>query len=157
MGIGVSMSGILTLSACPSGLRVSIWRLFGPFSRPFFVPWEDIRSEKQKVLFIEQAKLTFGSPAAGTLKIFSSVWDVLQGVRKLRDAKEARDRLRQALSKMLLQQGLIPAAIAAAFFYFAPKLLNNGVGPPLWVCLIFPGLVFAIGPLVQYLRLRPRL
>ena len=28
------MNGILSLSACPSGLRIGIWRIFGAFQRP---------------------------------------------------------------------------------------------------------------------------
>jgi hypothetical protein len=35
----VSMHGTLTLSLCPSGLRVGIMKLFGPFQKDFLVPW----------------------------------------------------------------------------------------------------------------------
>jgi hypothetical protein len=38
MGKGVNMSGILRLSACRSGLRIGIARMFGPFQKPFLVP-----------------------------------------------------------------------------------------------------------------------
>ena len=38
----VSMSRILTLSVCPTGLRIGIMRIFGPFSRDFLVPWDEI-------------------------------------------------------------------------------------------------------------------
>ena len=42
MALGIGMKSILTLSVCSSGLRVGITRVFGPFCRDFFVPWEAI-------------------------------------------------------------------------------------------------------------------
>src|SRR4051794_6773901 len=51
MGMGVSLSGILTLSACSSGLRIGIFRLFGLFQRPFFVPWDEIEAEQTTLFF----------------------------------------------------------------------------------------------------------
>ena len=69
MGLGVIMSRILILGVCPSGLRVGIMRVFGPFCRDFFVPWEDIRITRRSVLFWPVAKLQFGSSAIGSLTI----------------------------------------------------------------------------------------
>jgi hypothetical protein len=69
MGLGVSMRGILALSVCPSGLRVGIMRVFGPFCRDFLVPWEAIRVTRKNVLFWPVAKLQFGYPAIGSLTI----------------------------------------------------------------------------------------
>jgi hypothetical protein len=40
MGLGVRMNHILKISVCPSGLRIGMSRVFGPFCRDFFVPWE---------------------------------------------------------------------------------------------------------------------
>src|SRR5437773_794447 len=42
MGKGVWFRSVLRLSACRSGLRVSMNRFLGPFCRDFFVPWESI-------------------------------------------------------------------------------------------------------------------
>src|ERR1700691_5039150 len=64
---GVSMRGILKLSVCPSGLRIGIMRIFGPFCRDFFVPWEEIRATRATVWFQPVAKLEFGSPMIGSL------------------------------------------------------------------------------------------
>jgi hypothetical protein len=69
MGLGVSMQGILTLDVCPSGLRIGIMRVFGPFCRDFFVPWEAIRVTRKTVLFWPVAKLQFGMPSMGSLTI----------------------------------------------------------------------------------------
>src|ERR1700682_651245 len=46
MALGVSMSGILNLGVCPSGLRIGMMRIFGIFSREFFVAWEEIMAER---------------------------------------------------------------------------------------------------------------
>lgn len=69
MGFGVSMQGILTFSVCPSGLRVGIMRVFGPFCRDFLVPWEALRVIRKSSLFGPVARLQFGYPAIGYLTI----------------------------------------------------------------------------------------
>jgi hypothetical protein len=63
------MRGILILSVCPTGLRVGMMRIFGPFCRDFFVPWESIAIIRKTVLFWPVAKLQFGNPVVGTLSI----------------------------------------------------------------------------------------
>jgi hypothetical protein len=63
----LNMRGILTLSACPSGLRVSIMRLFAPTARDFFVPWEAISVTREDAMFGQTAILKFGQPSIGTL------------------------------------------------------------------------------------------
>ena len=77
MGAGVSMNNILTLAACRTGLRVSIWRIFGPFDRPFFVPWEQISVRRAGGGFLKRATLTFGSPPAGKLQVSAGLADKL--------------------------------------------------------------------------------
>lgn len=69
--------GALKLSACRSGLRVGVNRLLGPFSRDFFVPWEEIRIERKVGFFEKLAELTFGEPRVGTLAIRAAVADKL--------------------------------------------------------------------------------
>jgi hypothetical protein len=77
MGMGVALNGILTLSACPSGLRISIWKIFGPFQRPLFIPWTDIRTTPSRSFLVSTVKLTFGTPPVGTLKIDARSWERL--------------------------------------------------------------------------------
>lgn len=84
MGAGVSMSNILTLAACRTGLRISIWRIFGPFDRPFFVPWEQIGVQRSGGAFLKRATLTFGSPPVGKLAISANLAD------KIADAAQNR-------------------------------------------------------------------
>src|SRR5262245_47403136 len=69
MGLGVNMNGILILSVCPNGLRVGMMRIFGPFCRSFLVPWESIAIVRKTTLFGAVAKLQFGNPAIGALRI----------------------------------------------------------------------------------------
>jgi hypothetical protein len=77
MGFGVSLNNVLRLSACPSGLRVGIFRLFGPFSRDFFVPWEVISITRRKYFFAHVAELQFGTPPNGTLVLQAKLADKL--------------------------------------------------------------------------------
>lgn len=68
------LRGILRLSVCPSGLRVGMFRLFGPFSRDFFVPWDEISvTRTQWFLMGEIAVMTFGEPPHGKLAVAASV------------------------------------------------------------------------------------
>ncbi len=73
MGLSVSMGAVLSLGACPSGLRVGIMRAFGPFSRPFFVPWSRISVVRSKGWFGPRADLQFGTPENGHLMIAAHV------------------------------------------------------------------------------------
>ena len=65
----VSMSSILRLEACPSGLRVGILKLFGPFCRDFLVPWNEIKVERNRRLFWKVAVLDLGA-GSGRLTLY---------------------------------------------------------------------------------------
>ena len=67
---GISFKGVLRLSACPSGLRVGMMRFFGPFSKNFLVPWEQISSKTEKrFLQGQMTEMRFGIPALGRLVV----------------------------------------------------------------------------------------
>jgi hypothetical protein len=72
-----NLRNVLTLSVCPLGLRVGMWRLMGPFCRDFFVPWQEISVERSPTLFGPGARLTFGNPAVGSLFLSGSLIDKL--------------------------------------------------------------------------------
>lgn len=55
----VNYGNCLQLDICPSGLRVAIWRFFGPFSPPFFVPWARIAVEEKRFLLWRFYRLSF--------------------------------------------------------------------------------------------------
>lgn len=69
MGWGVYMAGILTLSVCPSGLQIRIWRILGWFCKPIFVPWQDVRFIEKKGMFRPVVKFQFGMPERGSLTV----------------------------------------------------------------------------------------
>ena len=85
MGSTVSMRSVLWLSACESGLRVGILKIFGIFCKDFFVPWNALAVTRGRSLFFHTVELRFGSPSMGRLLISERDADQL--------AKAAGDRL----------------------------------------------------------------
>ena len=79
MGFGVNLNGILTLSACRSGLSIRIWRVFGPFQKPLLVPWSEITAQPSRTFFTKMVKLGLGNPPNGKLKINAVSWSKLVG------------------------------------------------------------------------------
>jgi len=77
MGMGVQLRGILTFSACPSGLRVGIARVFAPFSHPFFVPWSEIDARPRGGIFVDMIRLGLGNPEAGAMTVSARTWQRL--------------------------------------------------------------------------------
>ena len=69
--IGIGYGYSLHFDLCAPGLRVRVARLLGPFSRPFLVPWPEIRAEWKRFIFFRWIRLAFGDPVAGTLSISS--------------------------------------------------------------------------------------
>ena len=157
MGWGVSMSGILVLSACPSGLRIGIWKIFGPFSRPFFVPWAEIRAAPRQQFFQKMVRLGFGWPEGGVLSIDARAWARLveeAGLAK-GDPRVLPLETNGQLARSLILQWLIITCGAAAFYYFGSRQMGakDENGPPLALCILFPAIVFGIGQIVRFGRL----
>ncbi len=76
MGI-VNFNGILTLSACAGGLRVGVWRIFAPFSTPFFVPWDQITVTRGQRLFWKVATFNLGKVEGWQLTVGERIADRL--------------------------------------------------------------------------------
>jgi hypothetical protein len=150
---GVSMSGILCVQACPSGLRVGIWKLFGPFSRDFLVPWRDIRVERRRRLIWKVVDLKFED--TGNLELFDY----------------AANRIARAVPNYWPEAGPIPVetygqalweglklwlfatAIVAFFFTFAPRLLSGDeANIPLAMTLGFPAVVLGLVAAANFFR-----
>jgi len=68
-GMPVNFNGCLRYDVCPTGLRVAIWRIFGWFQQPFFVPWGHITAEEKKMLFLTGIRLRFTGWPDGELII----------------------------------------------------------------------------------------
>jgi hypothetical protein len=69
MGAGVRMNSILTFTLCRGGVRIAIWRIFGFFCAPFYVPWRDLSIRPARSLLIPRALLEFGHPAIGRMNV----------------------------------------------------------------------------------------
>jgi hypothetical protein len=155
MGLGVSMRGILTLAVCPTGLRVGIMRVFGPFCRDFFVPWEEIRVTRKIVLFWPVAKLQFGSPAVGTLTIPAHVANKLAHAATGHWPESGpfpEERPRDTFRRMLTHWAVMTCA-AALFFTLVPlAVAPSGGRPPIVVVILFSAIVFGLAALVRFVR-----
>ncbi|MGE0665473.1 MAG: hypothetical protein AB7O49_02845 [Sphingomonadales bacterium] len=78
LGPGISYRGVLRLEVCPSGLRVGVAWLLGPFCKDFLVPWSDISPSREKTLFWSSARLEFGAPRVGVLKMRPRLAEALE-------------------------------------------------------------------------------
>jgi hypothetical protein len=120
----VSMRGILKLSVCASGLRIGIMRIFGPFCRDFLVPWNEITVTRRDRYFWKVAKLSFGQPSNGNLKVFAEVADRMAraaGNRWPEQGSFPQETRSQSVSR-IAKQWVAMTALAAAFFIIAPRL-----------------------------------
>jgi hypothetical protein len=153
----VSMGGILKLQAYPSGLGVAIWRVFGPFQKPFKIPWNEIEAVKSSSFFVPMMKLRLGKHAIGTLKISARSWtrlvDAVPQTGSGRIQMPAVERVsRRATVQAMFLQWLVMTGLAGAFFYFALRQNGSEAPVPLAVCIGFPAVVFGIGQLMRYVR-----
>ena len=149
---GVNFNGILILSVCPDGLRVGVWRIFAPFARSIFVPWQALSVTRRNRILWKTAVLRFGA-SGPQLKIMSHVADRLAaavpgrwpepGVFRRETAAEAAIRIGG--------QWLVATAVAATFFTLAPWLGDpQGGNIPLAVTILFPAIAFGIVSLFRF-------
>jgi hypothetical protein len=153
--MAMGMNGILVFGACRSGLRVAIWRVFGPFSKPFLVPWSEISVRPTQIFFHPYARLGFGRPEAGVLSIQRNAWDrLVRGASQAAGSAvaEALPPIPQGrLASAYLLQWLALTAFGAAFFFLAPRLLSpSAARPSLILCIALPATVFGVGTLIRY-------
>lgn len=76
MGPSAHMNGVLRYSTCPSGLRIGIMRIFGPFSRDFFVPWSEM-SIARRDAWLAGSMVEFRFGSTGRLTIPAYIADKL--------------------------------------------------------------------------------
>jgi hypothetical protein len=148
----VSMNGILNLSVCPSGLRIGISRVFGPFSPPFFVPWREIRVERASRFYGERAVLYFGG---GRLTIAAFLADRLARASRGNWPEPGPFPAETPYEafKAVFREWVLTTGFASAFFIIAPRLSGAGENaPPIAVAVLFPGFVFGLASVVRYFR-----
>ena len=152
----VSMHGILTLSLCPSGLRVGIMKLFGPFVKDFLVPWNAISVSRKRILGWKYANLCFGE--YGKLRVSDLLADRLW--RTIPQSCPERGTPVAVTRKRLLRdyflKWLILTSAASAFFIIAPRIAVHGSGnyPPILVAILFPAITIGLVLAFQYFHPR---
>ena len=154
MGLGVHMNGILTLSACPGGLRVGIWRIFGPFSRDFFVPWSELTIARRNGFFGPRAELQFGRPTIGRLRIDGHIADRLGHAVAGHWPESAPLPPPETMGQIVRRLGfqwLIMTVLAAAFFSIPLLSAPANNHPPIVIAILFPAVVFGIATVVRFL------
>jgi hypothetical protein len=154
MGLGVGMRGILTLSVCPSGLRVGMMRIFGPFCRDFLVPWEDISVTRKTMFRWPFARLQFGNPVIGTLSIPAHLADQLAraALGRWPEAGPFPEATRTDTSRRLLLFWVIVACVAALFFMLVPlAFAPSGERLPTLLAIAVVAIVLGIVAIVQLL------
>jgi len=156
----VGARSLLTLSVCPSGLRVGMMRIFGPFSKDFLVPWHEISVARKDRFLWKVAKLSFGNPPAGSLTLMADLADHLARVagQSWPEAGSLPEETRTQASSRIFKQWVAMTGIAAMFFIVVSRLMTpNGTGrPPIAVAILFPAIVLGIAAMVQcYRRRRP--
>lgn len=155
MGAGVAMNGILKLSACPSGLRIGIWRMFGLFQRPFLVPWDEITATSKTMFFMPMARLSLGHPNIGNLTIDARSWERLSAhsPAKARRGDEFEPVTSgQMVHALLLQWALISAG-GAVFFTIVSQLVPDSAPVPV-VMFAFLPVVFGVVQCIRYIQMR---
>jgi hypothetical protein len=151
MGFGVSMSRMLTLSACRSGLRVGMFRLFGPFERPFLVPWHEIDAEPATSLFVPMVRLRFGRPAIGTLKIYARTWRRL--VEAVPDAvADVPPVSRAGTARGFVSQWLVASLFIGSFVDVAAHIDRGRPIVPATLCFGVPAIVIALVQAFRFLQ-----
>jgi hypothetical protein len=152
MGL-VGMRSILILSVCPTGLRVGLIRLFGPFCRNFFVPWEHISVVRKTVLFWPVAQLQFGNPVVGTLSIPGREADRIARATKGRWPEPGLfpEETPENTFRRLLGQWAALTSLAALFFILAPRIVApSEAHPPILLAILFPAIVFGVVFFVRF-------
>jgi hypothetical protein len=154
MGPGVNMTNILSLSVCPSGFRVGISRLFAPFCRDFFVPWEHITVTRETIFFWRVVRLQFGDPEVGTLTNAPHVASRLARAAGALwpEPGPVPEPNRSDVARRLLGEWLLLTCMSALFFILAPLAAPKNARPPIAVAILFPAIVLGVVVLVKFLR-----
>lgn len=149
------MNNILTLSVCPGGLRVGMMRVFGPFSRDFFVPWNELAVTRRTIAVWPVAELRFGEPAVGTISLSADLANRLArgSAGRWPEAGPFPAAERGAIFRGLFAQFVVLSALSGVFFTVVPRLTAPpGEGPPVLVAILFPAIFFGVFFLLRYVR-----
>lgn len=74
---GVSYSGVLTFEVCNTGLRISVWKLFGLFSKPIFLPWDGFHTERYQWFIWDACRIIWGPGKRDSMIIYRRLAEAL--------------------------------------------------------------------------------
>jgi hypothetical protein len=155
MGLGVRMNRILSISACHSGLRIGMMRVFGVWCRDFFVPWEEITVNRKDGFFGQSAELQFGNPSRGRLRIPSYVADRLAraSLGRWPEPGPFPQETNAQVFDSVVRQWLAVTLIAATFFFVVPRVASPVADfPPISVAILLPAVVFGFASVFEYFK-----
>jgi len=149
---GIAFNGILKFEVCRTGLRVSVIRIFGPFSKNFFVPWDEITVTRGQQWLRPAARLQLAD--AGSLSLLASLADAL--------ARAAGDRWPEtgpvppanatSITRGILTEWAVYTAIGAALLVVVPHVLSpRGPWPPPPFVIGVPAVFSGIGALIEFM------
>ena len=147
---GINFNGILTFEACTSGLRLRLWRMFGPFQRPFQVPWNQIEAEPVTRFFEPKIRLHLGRPEAGRLTIDLRTWEKLKAASQGTTAPLPLSTMKR-LERGLFRQWLAVALFVGGFFSLASYSEGQLDVGTLAMSFAFPALAFGLVQCIRYL------
>ena len=155
LGMGVSMRNILRLSACPSGLRIGLMRIFGLFCRDIFVPWDEMSVKRTTYFFQPVAELDFGVPLVGRLLLPELAANRLRQVvlEKWPEAGPMRVFTRKSIFWRIFKVWFLRMGLSSAFFIVLPRLVAPpGAWPPVLVAILFPAFIYGVVAIFEYRR-----
>ena len=81
MGKGVTHKNVLSISAYRDGVGIEQSRLFGPFTRPIMVPWEEVSSSALEGGDTRCVRVRFGELENATLVLTEESWSKIEHFR----------------------------------------------------------------------------
>lgn len=128
-------------------------KIFGIFSRDFFVPWDALSVVREDRFLWQSAELRFGNPLIGKLRIAANIADRLARFSNGRwpEAGSFPPETKQQAFIGVFKQWVAGTCFAALFFTLAPRLMSpHGHYPPIEVTILFPAVVLGIASVVRY-------
>lgn len=141
--------GGLTLSACASGLRVSMPWVFGPF----LVPWDEIEVETTCRFVMPSVRLSLSGATLATLTLDAYPWQRLAESAGRDFGIPEEERVgRGAYARALLTECAVATGIMTGFIFLG-SLSGGSPGLSLPECVAFAALVFGIPTLIRFVRM----
>ena len=155
---GVGMRNLLDLTVCEQGLRVAMLRVFSPFGRPFFVPWNDIVVSRRRSVVWPRVVLRLGD--RHTLTLAADTADCLARAAGplWPETEPVPTRSRGDVARRLATEWVFSTAGAAAFFTFVTFLAMPAQArlPMIPIDVLFPAVLLGVGALMQFWLQRDR-